>query len=67
MTSALLTGTMNSLEAAEYLGVSVATLKRWRGQEAGPPYIQMGERLIRYRQTDLDRWILSNRKENGEA
>ena len=65
MTSALLSGTMNTLAAAEYIGVSVATLKRWRGQGEGPAYIRLGERIIKYRQTDLDRWIMTS-KQNGE-
>lgn len=65
MTSALLSGTMNSLEASHYLGVSIATLKRWRGKDEGPAYIRLSERIIRYRQTDLDRWIISS-KQNGQ-
>lgn len=64
MTSALLAGTMNTNDAAEYLGVSVPTLKRWRGEGKGPGYLRFGERIIKYRQTDLDRWIIASR-ENG--
>ena len=65
MTSALLNGTMNTIEAAEYIGVSVVTLKRWRGKGQGPEYIEISDRIIRYRQTDLDSWILSKRKRPG--
>ena len=65
MTSALLAGTMTSLEAAKHLGVSLATLKRWRAAGSGPEFIRMGERIIRYRETDLDRWIISS-KQNGQ-
>jgi len=61
MTSALLAGTMNSKAAALYLGVSDATLKRWRQDKAGPDYIRLGERSIKYRQSDLDRYILDRR------
>ena len=65
MSSALLNGTMSSQEAAEYLSVSLATLKRWRGSGSGPEYIQLSERIIRYRQVDLDGWILKRRM-NGQ-
>jgi len=58
MTSALLSGTMNTAAAAEYVGVSEATLKRWRGNNTGPEYLRLGERIIKYRQTDLDRWLI---------
>ena len=63
MTSALLTGTMNTVEAARHLGVSVATLKRWRSNGQGPSYIRLSSAIIRYRETDLDRWILSSRQD----
>jgi excisionase family DNA binding protein len=52
---------MTTLEAAEYLGVSAATLKRWRGKKEGPEYMRLGERIIRYRSSDLDRWLLQAR------
>ena len=65
MTSALLSGTMTTLEAASYLGVSIGTMKRWRSEGGGPAFIALGERIIRYRSVDLDRGILS-RKTNAE-
>lgn len=44
-------------QAARYLGVSDATLRLWRAQSRGPRYFKAGEKLIRYRRTDLDMWI----------
>lgn len=58
MTSALLHRTMNTAAAAEYLDVSEATLKRWRQAGEGPKFIRLGKKLIKYRQSDLDHWIL---------
>jgi predicted DNA-binding transcriptional regulator AlpA len=58
MSSALLSGTMNTAAAAEYVGISEATLKRYRKEGGGPEYIRLGARIIKYRQTDLDRWLI---------
>jgi excisionase family DNA binding protein len=46
-------------EAAQYAGVSPATLRLWRAQAKGPRFYRAGERLIRYRKSDLDEWIES--------
>lgn len=62
MTSALLSGTMNTAAAAEYIGVSEPTLKRWRSNGTGPEYMRLGERIVKYRQTDLDRWLMNARQ-----
>ena len=47
-------------EVASYLDVTTTTLSQWRHREAGPPYIKV-EGAIRYRLSDVDRW-LENRK-----
>jgi hypothetical protein len=40
-------------ETAEYIGVSIFTLRRWR--KAGKvPYVQLSDRLIGYRQSQRD-------------
>ena len=44
--------------AAEYLGLSVSTLNKWRCYGEGPKFIKMG-RAIRYRLSDLDKYIES--------
>ncbi|HEX7082024.1 MAG TPA: helix-turn-helix domain-containing protein [Gammaproteobacteria bacterium] len=50
---------------AEYIDVSMATLEKWRKTGRGPAHIRVG-RLVRYRQSDLDRW-LRQQTVGGEA
>ena len=57
MRSALLNGAMTTTEAAKYLELSEATLKRWRSQGLGPKFFRLGQRKVRYRQDDLDEWL----------
>jgi len=45
--------------AARYLGVGESTLRLWRENNEGPRYFRAGDRLIRYRRVDLDRYIES--------
>jgi predicted DNA-binding transcriptional regulator AlpA len=45
------------IRAARYLGVTEATLRFWRANEMGPPYFKAGVKLVRYRKSDLDKWI----------
>ena len=51
-------------EAAEYLGISLATLRRYRyrigGRTDGPPIVKIG-RAVRYARSDLDRFIKAQR------
>jgi excisionase family DNA binding protein len=48
---------LNNREAADYLGLKAATLNKWRCHGDGPPFIKVG-RLIRYRRTDLDAFLM---------
>jgi predicted DNA-binding transcriptional regulator AlpA len=32
-------------------------LRLWRAEGAGPRFFRAGEKLIRYRRSDLDKWI----------
>ena len=44
-------------EAADYLGVSLCTLQRWRKKGRDfPPYFKLG-RSLRYDEKDLNEWI----------
>ena len=47
---------MSSSIAAEYLGVSIKSLEKWRLLREGPPYVKLG-RAVRYRQIDLDAYM----------
>jgi excisionase family DNA binding protein len=49
--------TLTSKRAASYLGVSEGALRLWRSRGEGPRYFRAGDKLIRYRRTDLDSWI----------
>jgi excisionase family DNA binding protein len=49
-------------EAASFLRVRVSTLYAWV-EERPPrvPFIRLGPRAIRFRQSDLDEWVESQR------
>jgi excisionase family DNA binding protein len=47
---------LKDTEAAAVLGISVATLRRWRLLGKGPRAIKLGS-SVRYRRADLEEWI----------
>jgi predicted DNA-binding transcriptional regulator AlpA len=49
--------TLTPVKAAKYLGISEAVLRLWRSEGKGPRHFKAGEKLIRYRRSDLDLWI----------
>lgn len=49
---------VNDEKAAEYIGVSPATLRAWRVEKRGPKYHKF-ERTVRYSRADLDAWVKS--------
>jgi predicted DNA-binding transcriptional regulator AlpA len=51
-------------QAAEVLGFQPQTLARWtwEGREDRPPEVRIGNRAVRYRASDLSRWIAAPRK-----
>jgi predicted DNA-binding transcriptional regulator AlpA len=45
-------------DAAHYLGISEATLAKWRCRvSSGPPYVKLGPRIVAYDQDELDAWM----------
>jgi predicted DNA-binding transcriptional regulator AlpA len=48
---------LNEHAVAELLGVSVATVRRWRLLRQGPRFIRVGAASVRYRQADLVDYI----------
>jgi hypothetical protein len=48
-------------EAAEILGLSVKTLRRWRFAGRGPAFHKIGA-CVRYRPADLDAFIEAGRR-----
>jgi excisionase family DNA binding protein len=50
-------------EAAEYYGISEATLNKWRSVGKGPRAIKLGN-SVRYRRSDLDAYAEACAEEN---
>jgi predicted DNA-binding transcriptional regulator AlpA len=48
---------LTSGQSSKYIGISDATLRSWRARGIGPRYYKAGEKLVRYRRSDLDAWI----------
>jgi excisionase family DNA binding protein len=53
---------MTEQEAAQYLGLSRAALRKWRLNGSSersqvPPFVQVGSRNVRYSIAALDNWI----------
>jgi excisionase family DNA binding protein len=44
-------------EAAERLGLRVATLRSWRLRRKNLPFVELGERAVRVRESDLEKLI----------
>lgn len=55
---------LTTAEAAKFLGVSDAFLERDRWAGARIPFIKVGSRAVRYRQTDLDVFIQSRTRQS---
>jgi excisionase family DNA binding protein len=58
---------MTPRELAEYLGVPLATVYRWRYLAEGPMGFRIG-RHVRYRRADVEAWVESRRdnvRKNG--
>lgn len=52
-TSPLLT----SQELAKYLGLTEATIRNWQWAGQGPPFVRLGNKVIRYRREDVEKWL----------
>lgn len=44
---------------AKYLGITVHALRRWRFENRGPRFIKLEGRLVRYRQQDVEAWLVA--------
>ena len=47
---------LTEAEVADYLRISLATIRRWRAEGTGPPWLRVG-RGIRYSRRSLDAWV----------
>lgn len=59
---------LTTVEAAEVLDVIPSTLQAWRSNKkaASPPWVQIG-RNVRYRESDLVRWLQGNTVDPGRG
>lgn len=48
---------MSPQGAADYTGLTRATLQKLRTEGSGPPFIKVGKRLIAYRLSDIRSWL----------
>jgi predicted DNA-binding transcriptional regulator AlpA len=55
---------LNEFAVADMLGVSVATVRRWRLLRQGPRYLKLGA-AVRYKPEDISTW-LESRPSGGE-
>jgi predicted DNA-binding transcriptional regulator AlpA len=44
---------------AKWINTSCPTLQRQRSDGSGPPFIQLSERRIGYRKSEVERWLAS--------
>jgi hypothetical protein len=58
---------LNTEQAAEWLGMKANTLKEWRSDRKGPPYMEISPRCIRYALEDLIKWRDDRRHDGGQA
>ena len=49
---------LNDVQVAERLGLSVASVRRWRWVGEGPTFVKIGA-SVRYRQEDIAEWLES--------
>ena len=49
---------LNRVEAAKYLNLKKHTLEAWAVRGGGPPFLKFG-RAVRYRKTDLEKYVES--------
>jgi predicted site-specific integrase-resolvase len=50
-------------DAANYLGLAVQTLSRWRVEGGGPPFLKLGSR-IRYMRSDLEAFCNARKRKS---
>jgi len=54
---------MRVRDSADYIGVTISTLAKWRMTGFGPRYIKAGARVL-YDRADLDEWLKTRRRSN---
>jgi predicted DNA-binding transcriptional regulator AlpA len=44
-------------ELAAEFGLQPSTLRKWRGDGSGPPFVRLAYHVVRYRRADVEAWI----------
>jgi predicted DNA-binding transcriptional regulator AlpA len=52
---------LSQRQVALRLGVSARTIEGWRARGTGPPFLRLSARAVRYRLSDLERWLAQRR------
>lgn len=60
-TTAAIDRLLTTAETASLTGFSEKTHRNWRCDGIGPPYVRVGGRAVRYRESELRAWIDSLR------
>ena len=55
---------LNANEAAEILGVSKATLAKWRCSGTGPSFVKLGLRRVAYQVHALEEFVSANNRQS---
>jgi len=58
---------LNEKEVAAMLGLSVPTIRQWRYLGKGPKVTKVGERLVRYFESDVAAWLKQQSNPEGAA
>ena len=48
---------LNENQVAQRLGVSIATVRRWRAKRTGPAFRKIGGTSVRYSADELKLWV----------
>jgi predicted DNA-binding transcriptional regulator AlpA len=55
---------LKEAEVADFLNVSVLTLRRWRWQRRGPRFVKLG-RAVRYRPEEVEDFVRCGTEKSG--
>ena len=50
-------------KVSQWMTDSVSHVRKMRRDGTGPPFIRLGEKLIRYRRTDVEEWLAAQRQQ----
>ncbi|RWA68669.1 helix-turn-helix domain-containing protein [Mesorhizobium sp.] len=58
---------MRTAEAARYIGLAQSTLAKLRMRGQGPAYSKPGGRVVVYRASDIDDWLLKSQRTSTQS